>query len=132
MIVVDASALAAFILKEPGWRALSRYLKLGISVDHVVKEVLNAVWKTHTLRLIDTQDAAQLFRILMSMIGVNILLEPEIRYLDRAFRIALDNRITIYDALYIALAIEKKLPLLTLDEKQGNVARTLGVKTVKP
>ena len=129
--MVDASSLTAFILKEPGWRGLSRYLKLGISVDHVVKEVLNALWRAYALKgVIGVQEAIQLFRILESMIGVNILLEPEERYLNRAFKIALDSKITVYDALYIALAAEKRLPLLTLDEKQKDAARAVGIKII--
>lgn len=46
MIVIDASALAKFILKEEGWNEVAEYLKAGtLSVDHIVKEVTNAVWR---------------------------------------------------------------------------------------
>jgi len=37
----------------------------------------------------------------------------------------------VCDAPYIALALERDLPLLTLDEEQGRVAEALGVR-VKP
>jgi len=57
-----------------------------------------------------------------SMIGVNVILEPEERYLDKTLEIALEHKVTIYDALYIALAKESDMPLLTLDEKQAQVA----------
>lgn len=39
--------------------------------------------------------------------------------------------VTVYDALYIALAQERGIPLLTLDEKQRKIAGDLGL-TVKP
>jgi predicted nucleic acid-binding protein len=55
----------------------------------------------------------------------NITLEPEVKYIDKAFNIALEKEISIYDALYIALAVDKKMPLLTLDRKQKNVASKL-------
>ncbi|WP_252900442.1 hypothetical protein [Vulcanisaeta sp. JCM 14467] len=45
MIVIDASALTAFILKEPGWQSLSKYIMNSVSVDHIIKEVMNAIWK---------------------------------------------------------------------------------------
>ena len=37
----------------------------------------------------------------------------------------------MYDALYIALAAEKKLPLLTLDERQREATLAFGVKTIE-
>lgn len=43
VIVVDASALAAFLLKEPGWERLARYIEHSISVDMAAKEVANTI-----------------------------------------------------------------------------------------
>jgi len=118
VIVVDASALAAFILKEPGWRSLVEYVRYCLSLDHAVKEVISV------------EDALRLFNMLSSLLNVNIILEPEQLYLSKAFRIALDYGLTVYDALYIALAKEKKLPLLTLDERQREAALAFGVETI--
>ncbi|MEL9940353.1 MAG: type II toxin-antitoxin system VapC family toxin [Ignisphaera sp.] len=133
MIVVDASLLAAFIRKEPGWEKLVNYVRLCITIDLVLKEVLNAIWKDATIkRTINIETAFKLQEILFSMIGINIEIEPEGKYLSKAFEIALKTGITVYDALYIALAIEKKLPLATLDEKQARVAQANGVKTIVP
>jgi len=131
VIVVDASALSAFILKEPGWRALSEYLMNSISIDHVTKEVANAIWKAYIGRVIGAEQARRLYSLMKSMIGVNVVLEPEEKYLDRTLEIALEHKVTIYDALYIALARESNIPLLTLDEKQAQVARKLNI-TVLP
>lgn len=133
MIVVDASLLAAFIRKEPGWERLAEYLKLCVTIDLALKEVLNAVWKDVAVRKTMGIDiAAQLMEILFSMVGVNIDVEPEIKYLPKAFEIALKTGVTVYDALYIALGMERKLPLATLDEKQAKAAQALGVKTITP
>jgi predicted nucleic acid-binding protein len=132
VIVVDASALAAFILKEPGWKSLIEYVRYGLSLDHAAKEVANALWKlSRVKKVISVEDALHLFNILSSLLNVNIILEPEQRYLSKAFRIALDYGVTVYDALYIALAAEKKLPLLTLDERQREAALAFGVKTIE-
>ena len=131
MILVDASVLIAFILKEPGWRSLADYLRYGLSVDHAAKEVTNALWKLHRVKkIIGVEDALRLFNVFSSLLGVNLILEPEQLYLSKAFRIALDYGVTVYDALYIALAAEKKLPLLTLDEKQRGAAVAFGVRTI--
>ncbi|MEM4972011.1 MAG: hypothetical protein QXE01_12260 [Sulfolobales archaeon] len=45
MIVVDASALIAFILREEGWEKLANFMIQTITVDHAVKEFYNAIWK---------------------------------------------------------------------------------------
>jgi predicted nucleic acid-binding protein len=37
------------------------------------------------------------------------------------------HRLTVYDASYLALALEKKLPLATLDEELAAAARAEGV-----
>jgi len=128
VIVVDASALATFILKEPGWKVMIEYIKYCISVDHILKEVSNAIWKAHTVRgIIDDSIAKELYNLLKSLVGINLILEPEEKYLDRAYQIALKSGITVYDALYVALALERKLPLLSLDNRQRNVAKLYGL-----
>ena len=131
MIVVDSSVLAAFIRKEPGWERLVDYVKNSVSMDLAVKEVLNAIWKDYAVRrLIDYDTALALFKIMSLLVGVNVVLEPEEKYIEEAFKIALKTDITVYDALYIALAKSKNLPLLTLDVKQRKTAEATGVKTV--
>ncbi len=129
--MVDASALVKYVLHEEGWDQISRYLKERrplYSVDHVVKEVVNAIWKHCYLRkLIDAATALELFRKLMKLIETQVIMvEPEIMYLQKALEISLNSGLPIYDALYIAQA-ERYGEILTSDEKQARVARTLGV-----
>jgi predicted nucleic acid-binding protein len=102
-------------------------------VDLAVKEVLNTIWRDYYVRrTISLDTAMRLQQVLSSMTGINILVEPEDKYISRAFEIALKTGTTVYDALYIALAVEKNTPLVTLDEKQAKAAETLGVKTIIP
>lgn len=131
MIVVDSSAVAAFILREKGWDKLADYLKRAITIDHLIKEVSNAIWKATCIhKYLDVDDALKTFTLLRRLIGKNIIIYPELDYLDKAFHIALNEGITIYDALYIALALEHKVSLLTLDKKQASIAKKLGVKVI--
>ena len=133
MRVVDASVLAAFTRKEPGWERLAGVVKMCITVDLAVKEVLNTIWRDYYVRrTISLDTAMRLQQVLSSMTGINILVEPEDKYISRAFEIALKTGITVYDALYIALALEKNMPLVTFDEKQAKAAEILGVKTIIP
>jgi len=44
VIVIDASALAKFILREENWEKVYEILSTEVvSVDHVVKEVANTI-----------------------------------------------------------------------------------------
>jgi predicted nucleic acid-binding protein len=131
VIVIDASALAKYILHEEGWEEVSRYvrkMKPLYSIDHVLKEVVNAVWK-HTMKnIILPEIAIQLYGSLEKLAKSQVIvLEDELTYMRRAVEIALRYGITIYDALYIAQA-EKYGELLTSDEKQGSIARELGIR----
>lgn len=131
--MVDASALTAFFLREEGWRGLAPYMVRTVSVDHVVKEFYNAVWKALVLRgRISGREAAGVLRLFRRYLAKNMELRDERLYIDEAYSIAVRRRITIYDALYIALAREEKLPLLTLDERQAEAARMEGVETINP
>ena len=132
MIVIDASALAKYLLRERGWRSIEHYLEKGVySVDHVVKEVANAIWKHAVLRgAINVANALELYKVLKMLLGDVIIIEPQEKYMDEALRIALENRITLYDALYIAQALSKG-GLLTADDGQARVAEKLGVKVYR-
>ncbi len=55
-------------------------------------------------------------------------LEPQEGYLAEAFEISVKSKITIYDALFIALAKKRNLELVTSDENQADAARKLNVK----
>ncbi len=130
MIVVDASLLSAFILGEPGWEKLAKYLKHCCSVNLIVAETSNAIWKHYKKNVITFNSAVKKFEVLKKMINVNITLVNEEPLIDKAFSISINRDITIYDSLYIALSLEKKMPLATLDEKQRKVAKELNLKAL--
>ncbi len=64
------------------------------------------------------------------MVNVNILLFNELDLLDEAFKISLEHNITVYDALYITLALKLRKPFATLDLSQRRVAEALGLNLV--
>jgi len=133
VIVVDASALAKYVLKEEGWREIRKLLEGGaVSVDHVVKEVSNAIWRKYAvLRLEDAEVAIRRYELLVELVrsGV-VVLENELKYLEKTFRIAIENGVTVYDALYIAQALELGARLLTSDRRQADVAARLGANSI--
>jgi predicted nucleic acid-binding protein len=131
VIVVDASAVIAFFLREEGWEALVPYMKQTMSVDHVIKEFYNAVWKaTYLMKTLDRESAHNVIKLFNTYLKKNVVLVPEAKHIDEALNIALEKGVPIYDALYIALAISEKAPLLTLDEKQRSTALELGIRVL--
>ena len=133
MIVVDASALAKYVLREEGWEAVSAVIRRErplVSVDHVMKEVGNAVWKQARLRgRLDRGAAVELYHRLLRLAETGVIvLRPEARYLRRAMEIALEHGVTLYDALYLALAEEERGELLTSDTRQAQAAAAMGIR----
>ena len=51
-------------------------------------------------------------------------------HLDKAFEIAAQNSIPVYDALYIAQVITHNVPLATSDKRQAEVAEKLKVQAI--
>ncbi len=133
MIVIDASALIKYILHEENWEEIGMYIremKPLYSIDHILKEAGNAIWKHHYLRKsIDAITAQKLMKKIVKLTKTQvIILEPESQYMLRALEIALKYKITFYDSLYLAQA-QRIGELLTSDRKQAEVADKLNIKT---
>ena len=130
MIVIDSSALAKYLLREEGWRGVEKYLlKPTYSIDHIVKEVSNAIWKHAIVHGYISKDMAlNVYSLLKRLIEEEIIvLETQEKYIDKAIEIALDNKITVYDALYIAQTISYG-ELVTSDKVQAIVAEKYGIR----
>jgi len=130
VIVIDSSALAKYLLREEGWRGVEKYLlKPTYSIDHVVKEVSNAIWKHAIVHgYISKGMALNVYSLLKRLIEEEVIvLETQEKYIDKAIEIALDNKITVYDALYIAQAINYG-ELVTSDKVQSIVAKKYGIR----
>jgi len=130
--VIDASTIVKYVLREEGWVRVSKYLRTSkplYSLDHLVKETANAIWKHATVRnAISSDKALKLYSLFEKLITSEVIvLENELGYMGRAVELALQHGITVYDALYIAQA-EKHGKLLTSDEKQAETARKLGIE----
>ncbi len=131
MTVIDASALAKFVLKEDGWKEVAEHLRAGtISVDHVVKEVANAVWRRFRRGAVPLEGAKIMLKALKEILEKAVKVEGELTYLDEALEIAFSRDITVYDSLYIAMAKKKGVKLLTADENQASVATAENVATI--
>lgn len=129
MIVIDASSLAKYILREENWAVIERYLRESdlCSITLALAEVSNAIWKHHVLyRSISHEEAEIMFKTLEMIKEDVVIFEPFENYLSDAVKIAVEKSVPIYDALYLAQA-KKYGSLLTSDEKQLEVAKKIGI-----
>ena len=130
VIVIDASSLAKYVLREENWKEVRNYLlEESRSLSLALAEVSNAIWKHCVLYgRISREQASKMFKALDKLKDV-VSFEPFQKYLENAVNIAMDNKITVYDALYIAQAMETG-KLLTSDDRQKSVADNLGIDVI--
>jgi predicted nucleic acid-binding protein len=127
--VVDASVVAKWILvKEPhqenAIKIKNDYVsrRVGLSsLDFIVEEVANAMWKATKLERISRDDAVEAVRVLGNL-GME-LHKLSWSQVAEAMSIACDLGITVYDASYVYLSDELGLPLITADKPLYDAAR---------
>ncbi|NQE04665.1 Ribonuclease VapC3 [ANME-1 cluster archaeon GoMg1] len=131
MIVIDASAIAKYVLKEEHWEQVRDYLTAEPrSLDLALAEVSNAIWKHQVIyRKISSSEATVLFKVLQKLGADVLILESFAGYLRGATEIAVKEKLIIYDALYIVQA-QRYGHFVTSDDFQRNIAVKLGLNVV--
>jgi len=117
MIVIDATSLARYILREDNREKIRDYLAgKSYSLTLVMAKVSNAIWKHYVLyEVISSEGAETIFNALKKLKDV-VVFEHFEKHLDDAIKISLEKKISVYDALYLAQA-KVFGSLLTSDEK---------------
>ena len=124
MILIDASALASYILREKDSERVRECLIQGVvSPELVVKETANAIVMAERAGRIDDQQAHSCLRALKALSRTNIKFANQEDVVEESFDLALKSDLTVYDALYVSLAKRLKVSLLTCDERQAKVAK---------
>jgi predicted nucleic acid-binding protein len=90
-----------------------------VAPDVAVYEVANAIWKRETL-LKNLENGLQYIVILFGLIesGKIAVMPSNQKLLQESYKIAKRSGITLYDAVFVALALEFGLPLKTFDKAQ--------------
>ncbi len=136
LFVIDASVAAKWFLPAVGetltdeaLQLLRRYSKgqlRFILPDLFWAEFANILWKAVRQGRL-TKAAAEL--AIAAMKDRNLLTVPSVTLLDQAFTIATTFDRTVYDSLYVALAISSKAQLVTADQRLAHaLAAYLPVK----
>jgi predicted nucleic acid-binding protein len=131
VIVIDASAIAKYVLREGHWEQVRDHLKPEpCSLDLALAEVANAIWKHQVIYgRISSREATLLFEALQKLGADVLVLESFEGYLRGATEIAVKEKLTIYDALYIVQA-QKYGHFVTSDDLQRKIAVKLGLDVV--
>jgi predicted nucleic acid-binding protein len=117
--VLDSSILAAMFFKEA---SSSRALKCAaecdpVTLDLAIAEVGCVAWKQVVFSGESKERALDAFRDCQDFITIACTLIKASDLTAKAFDIAVENRISYYDSLFLAAAQAEEMPLLTLDRK---------------
>ena len=117
VLVLDASIIAKLIADEPGSAVAERLFVderfSFIIPGHALAEVCESVCrKIRKGEAVEKQMTVSLFPLSRAFetVSVERLIEP-------SMRLSLDHGVSFYDALYVALAVERNVRLLTEDKK---------------
>jgi predicted nucleic acid-binding protein len=119
-IVVDASVVAAAFFPEPHRAAAKALLADGeelVAPDLLLAEVANVIWKRHGRGEIDAAEANDL---LADVLRLPINYTPAAELIESALELAVALQRTVYDSLYLALAIRQGAVMVTGDERLVN------------
>jgi predicted nucleic acid-binding protein len=126
MLLIDSSAIVRFFSKEPGWEEVVEHISEAVALSLAMVEVSNALLKKAAKKEI----GLDLVSKLVGEYSTTVRLLDQNRYMDTALRIAAANGISIYDSTFIACALMEGYTLVSCDEKQVKIAKSLGVNAI--
>lgn len=133
--VADASVGAAWLVKAQSNDATDRLLDeaeggAGVYVPPLwMLEVVNTLLVLHRRRRLDDQDYRQ---SLLDLIDLRPRVDDENQRLSLGKIAALAERcdLSVYDAVYLELAVRRGLPLASRDRALNKAAKRAGVRTL--
>ena len=127
LVVPDASVAAKWFLPEDGealadeaLALLNKYEKQEVRFvvpDLFYVEIASAIWKAVRMGRVPRAFADQALVLLTQREFATV---PSLKLLDKAFQIATAHGRTVYDSLYVALAVQTNSQLITADERLAN------------
>jgi predicted nucleic acid-binding protein len=125
--VLDCSAAAKWILPEPdrapalGW--FERYVSgevLLIAPDLLLAEFASLVAKRNRRKQISAKQACEAFSLMTKCAPRLFDMRPR---LFRALDLSLQYQLSVWDCIYLALALERDCPVLTADVRLFRAGR---------
>lgn len=93
-----------------------------ISPDLALYEVANGIWKREIL-VKDVRQGSRYISLLSELVesGSIVLIHPDSQIMKRSYGIAAKERVSFYDAVFLALALEIGVELRSLDKRMIDV-----------
>lgn len=116
-LVVDASVVAAAFFPERHSKAARTLLLSGSDLcapDLIYAEIANVVWKRQRRGEIAAEEAGGL---LTDVLDLPLEITPAEQLVASALALALLSGRTVYDCLYVALAVQEKIVLVSDDQR---------------
>lgn len=122
--VLDSSVIAAIFFQEPSSEKAARVVKNRelVTVDLARAEVANVAWKRVTLFNEDPEITTRALKMSMEFIETSCEVIPTLELVEESFQMALKNKISFYDALFVSASLREEVPLITLDKKLGKIS----------
>ena len=124
--VLDSSILAAMFFKEA---SSSRALKCAaecdpVTLDLAIAEAGSVAWKQVIFSGESKDRALDAFQDCQDFIATACALIKASDLTTEAFEIAVEDKTSYYDSLFLAAAQEEEMPLLTLDRRLYEKAKS--------
>jgi predicted nucleic acid-binding protein len=130
-LVIDASVAAGLFFEEPHSEAIEGCLKQAddlLAPDLIWAEIANVIWKRHRRGEITEEDAAG---IVAEVARLPIRCFDSHDLMSDALQLAMRYDRSIYDSLYVALAVRTRSVMITADKRLANaMAKTPLMKRV--
>ena len=122
-IVIDASVAVKWVAQEPHWEKAVALLNgpARHAPAHYLAEACTVLWaKAQIRRELSREDAAV---CVDALVGIPVSQTELVVLIPEAWLLSAELGITIYDTLYLALALKLGAPLVTADRKLFERAR---------
>jgi predicted nucleic acid-binding protein len=133
--VVDSSVAIAWAVPSQATEGSARLLESVLASDPIVVPVLWAFEVANTLltlwrrRVIRDEQYDRARRGLVALESVVDVEGPRLA-LEQISTLAKDHSLSVYDAVYLELALRRALPLATRDSALNRAAKRAGVRTL--
>ncbi len=125
--VIDSSVIVKYVSHEPGWEEAGEYVLSGRTLGFALIETGNALWK----KVLKDDVALEDLRPIVDSLRTMVLIEDEMPLLYDAIFLGIKLKLTVYDSMFIQLAMMRKETLVTADRVQAKAAVGAGLQVVE-
>jgi len=124
-VVLDSSVIAAIFFKEAISSAAEEVVRDGdvITTDFALVEVANVAWKRHRFFGEDAELMEKALDSCRKFVEEICKVVHAAELVEDAFKIAVEEKITVYDALFVAASEKTAAKLVTADVRLYDAAK---------